>query len=155
MLIAAAVIDSTLAARVALPAPQALPWAKDAPPALAALAAQSQGWALLAPGGSVVATSLPERAQLLASVCAMLGLAGGGGTPPWRTVSLEGPAGVLLGLTSERGSVLAVLAMPGADVARLRGGMEGALRELERQERLPPAFPTGNGVSGPDGPHTL
>ncbi len=105
-------------------------------PPFAELSADADGWALVGPAGTVVATNLPERAALLAGACAVLRLASGeqAGQPlPWRTVTLEGPSGVLLGEASPRGAVLAVLARHGADVGRLRAEMGAALGEVERR----------------------
>jgi len=145
---AALVVDRMLAAA---PQPAAAPGAgsalvapRPAPalpvPDLAELSARTEGWAVLGPAGTVVATNLPERAALLAGACAVLRLASGSdGALPWRTVTLEGPSGILLGEASPRGAVLAVLARRDADGDELRRAMALALGEIDRRwAALPP-----------------
>lgn len=101
------------------------------------LGAMAEGWALMGPSGTLVATNLPERAALLAGACAVLRLAGDADDQrellPWHTVTLEGPHGYLLGEMSPRGAVLAVLARGDTDRAGLRRGMADALAEVERR----------------------
>lgn len=145
LMVAALVIDR-LGAAVAVPGPAPVaPLPVPAPlealpvPDLAGLSALAEGWALLHPAGTVVATNLPERAALLAGACAMLRLASGeapGQALPWRTVMLQGPSGMLLGEASPRGAVLAVLARRGTDEGALRRVMGLALGEVERRWSL-------------------
>ena len=127
---------TAVAVEVPAPAP-ALPV-----PDFAELASRSEGWALLGPAGTVVATNLPERAALLAGACAVLRLAQGpddGAAMAWRTVTLEGPSGILLGEASPSGAVLAVLARREAESAVLRRAMGQALAEVERRWAALPA----------------
>ncbi len=104
---------------------------------LSQLGAHTEGWALMGPSGTVVATNLPERAALLAGACAVLRLAGDSAVDahlqPWHTVTLEGPRGFLLGQMSPRGAVLAVLARRDADRGDLRQAMRSALLEVEHR----------------------
>jgi hypothetical protein len=125
-----------------IPAP--VPPAAWASGHLRELAARAEGWALLGPGGTVVATNLPERAALLASACAALRRAPGA-EGMWRTVTLEGPAGLLLGEAGPSGRMLAVLARPGADLQALRRAMRQTLAELEAQ---PPAGSEADALAG-------
>ncbi len=132
----AALVADRAAAAAAAPAPVAAPVPAPAAAAsadLADLSAAAEGWALVAPDGHVAATNLPERAALLAGACAVLRLASGAEAAlPWHTVTLEGPAGVLLGEASPHGAVLAVLARREADVEALRARMGHALAEFDR-----------------------
>gem|GEM_PF-6145005 len=149
---AAVVVDRRLATAGAPPAPA--PVAGPALPdpvlrietgsfGLPQLGALAEGWALMGPSGTLVATNLPERAALLAGACAVLRLAGDAADDaalrPWHTVTLEGPRGFLLGEMSPRGAVLAVLARADADRGDIRRGMSDALGEVERrwEELLP------------------
>jgi len=108
------------------------------------LGAHAQGWALMGPTGTLVATNVPARAPLLAAACAVLRLAGDSGgdpaLPPWQTVTLEGGSGLVLGEMSARGAILAVLAAPATDRGVLRAAMAEALAEVERRwdEVVPP-----------------
>lgn len=92
----------------------------------------AQGWALMGPTGTVVATNLPERAGWLAGACAALRLSGPSGEP-WHSVMLQGEGGFLLGEASPRGAVLAVLARSDTGLAALRSAMSDALVEVERR----------------------
>lgn len=166
----ALVLDQTVlrgAGRPPTPGGPALPAARQGAPvaaptlALPRLAAQAEGWALMGPSGTLVATNLPERAALLAGACAVLRLAGdsGGGEmpPPWHTVSLEGPRGFLLGEMSPRGAILAVLARVHSNRGDLRQAMAEALVEVERRwdEVLPAVVPGAAGAPGAPWPEAL
>lgn len=130
-MIAALVADRVAGTDARRPATAPVPAA--AGPDMTDLSAAAEGWALVSPDGHVAATNLPERAALLAGACAVLRLASGGEAAlPWRAVTLEGPAGLLLGEASPHGAVLAVLARRDADVEGLRTRMGRVLAAFDR-----------------------
>ena len=109
------------------------------------LASHARGWALVTHAATVVATDSPAAALLLSRASAMLndGDAGRPDAAAWRSLRLQGEAGLLLAETG-RGEVrLAVLARPEATEAEVRAAMGRALERLVHRQG-----DDGDGLSG-------
>ncbi len=100
------------------------------------LARHARGWALVTQAATVVATDSPAAALLLSRASAMLNDDDDGrpDAAAWRSLRLQGEAGLLLAETG-RGEVrLAVLARPGATEAEVRAAMGRALERVAHHQ---------------------
>ncbi len=111
------------------------------------LARHAQGWALITEGTTVVATDTPATALLLARACTALTDAADGASAQaaWRSMRLQGDAGLLLAEAGRGQTRLAVLARPGASEAEVRAAMGIALKRVAGHQdgAGPDAVPAG------------
>lgn len=100
------------------------------------LAQHAQGWALITAGSTVVATDTPAAALLLARACTALTDVhdGPAAQAAWRSMRLQGEAGLLLAETGRGEARLAVLARPGAPEAEVRAAMGHALERVAQHQ---------------------
>jgi predicted regulator of Ras-like GTPase activity (Roadblock/LC7/MglB family) len=121
---------------------EARPLPADLERTLASVLAAADGWALVGPDGTLLATNLPRRAALLAAACAALRLSTPGaddaGTPD-RPARMEAPGGTLLAAASADGLVLSVLLAQGRDEGAASAAMATALRLGRRADGHSPA----------------
>lgn len=115
-----------------LPQPALGPDAADQVRQLAGLGAE--GWMLVGPTGTLLATNQPSAVALLADAASTLRLGSDSeAASAWNSLTLEGPAGVLLGETTPHGWTLAVLARADADRPQLRAAMTGILHGIRER----------------------
>ncbi len=108
------------------PQPALLPDVADRVRQLVSLGAE--GWMLVGPTGTLLASNQPSGVAFLADAASTLRLGSGGEAgSAWNSLTLEGPAGVLLGEATPHGWTLAVLARTDADQPQLREAMTGIL----------------------------